>query len=110
MTKRILVTLASLAALAATAAPAVADTGLGFDPYYVENPNGREVAQTHRSTSTALGYDAWYVPGQVESKATATAGRDTRKVAPRAQRLIRESQPQPNHAYAVPAFGPQADA
>jgi hypothetical protein len=109
MTKHLLVTLASAATLAAAATPAFADSGLGFDPYYVENPNGSEVAQTHRSATTALGYDAWYVSGQVERNTTATAGAD-RKPATRAQRLVRERQPQKDHAYSVPAFGPQADA
>jgi hypothetical protein len=109
MTKHLLVTLASAATLAAATTPAFADSGLGFDPDYVENPNGSEVTQSHRSATTALGYDAWYVPGQVERNTTATAAGD-RKPATQAQRLVRERQPQKDHAYSVPAFGPQADA
>jgi hypothetical protein len=108
MLKRTLVTLASATALAAGAAPVLADSAQGFDPDYVENPNGREVTQTHQPAATALGFDAWYVPGQVERSVTATAAREQKPVT-RAQRLIREPRPQADHAYAVPAFGPQAD-
>lgn len=110
MLKRTLVTLASAAALAVAAAPAFADTGLGFDPWYVENPYAREVPQTHQSATTAFGYDAWYVPGRIDPTVRATATREQRPAATRAQRFVREPQPQVGHAYAVPAFGPQADA
>jgi hypothetical protein len=112
MLKRNLLGLVSAATLAAAAAPALAAPGLGFDPYYVENPYAREVPQTHRAPATAFGFDPWYVPGRVDRAPTATASRDgVRPESTRPENVNRERyRLEQGRAYSVPAFGPQANA
>lgn len=101
MIKRTLVAVSSAFALAAVAAPAFADYSIGFDPDYVLNPYGKEVAQTHQPIS--IGFEVDYVPGTYDRLAE-------RQRDAQSEQHARAPQVEPGHAYAEPAFGAQADA
>jgi hypothetical protein len=104
MFKRSLIILAASGLLVGVSSPASADNDFGFDPYYVENPNGKEVAQTNASASDSLGFDPWYVAGSYEQKS------DTQIAGDEGQTDPSRKNAQLGHAYADPAFGQQADA
>ncbi len=63
MFKRSLIILAASGLILGVSSPASADNDFGFDPYYVENPNGKEVEQTHAGIGNAFGFDADQVAG-----------------------------------------------
>jgi hypothetical protein len=101
MIKRTVIAFSSAIALAAVAAPAFADYSIGFDPDYVLNPYGKEVAQTHQQVS--IGFEVDYVPGTYDRVAE-------RKADQQSERHAHARQVEPGHAYADPSFGAQADA
>jgi len=80
-----------------------ADNSIGFDPDYVLNPNGKEVAQTNASATDMLGFDPWYVAGSFEQKSDTQIAEEGRSDPSRENVQL-------GHAYADPAFGQQADA
>jgi|PlaIllAssembly_1097288.scaffolds.fasta_scaffold68545_2 hypothetical protein len=104
MFKRSLIILAASGLFAGVSAPVFADNSIGFDPDYVLNPNGKEVAQTNASASDSLGFDPWYVAGSFEQKSDTQIAGDEGQSDPSRENV------QLGHAYADPAFGQQADA
>jgi hypothetical protein len=66
MFKRSLIILAASGLIIGVSSPASADNDFGFDPYYVENPNGKEVAQTNAGVGDAFGFDPYQVAGTYE--------------------------------------------
>ena len=103
MTKRNLIILAASGLFAGISAPVFADNSIGFDPDYVLNPNGKEVAQTNASATDMLGFDPWYVAGSFEQKSDTQIAEEGRSDPSRENVQL-------GHAYADPAFGQQADA
>ena len=103
MFKRSLIILAASGLFAGVSAPVFADNSIGFDPDYVLNPNGKEVAQTQASASDTLGFDPWYVVGDYDRPTQVARESDGSKSAEQAPIQM-------GHAYGEAAFGPQADA
>lgn len=101
MFKRSLIILAASGLIIGVSSPASADNDFGFDPWYVENPNGKEVEQTHAGVGNAFGFDPWQVAGTYEPQRNTQIAES------------RESAPQENpnlklgYGYGDPAFGLQ---
>lgn len=104
MFKRTLIVLAASGLLVGLASPASADDAFGFDPYNVENPNGKEVAQTHAGVGDALGFDPWQVAGTYEPERNTEIAEQSEGSGDENPNLAH------GYGYGDPAFGLQVGA
>lgn len=90
----------------AASAGAFAQTTIGYEVFYVLNPNGRASPQTTTTVGDALGPDVWCVPGTygrlADPLSAVTAWTDERKQ----EAFLALA---PDHAFGLYEFGHQAD-